>query len=401
MKNITQHYNRTSYYAKSGDSEMYVTALGGFIMPYFTVRGEKMTPYRVAPWYDEAPFDDAMLSTLRGNFICLPMGGDPDGVNTGGREVPCHGFCACETWALEEAKSGSEITEMDKDAESETSDCEKAVSAGDRCARLVLRYEEKEGTGQIRKELTLDGASKVVYERDTISGYTGKYPVSYHPCINLNPEPGSCHIAISKPEYGSTPREWLESTADGGYELLQHQEIADYTDVMSVYGDHVDLSHQPLQKGIEQAVEFISDTAKPFCFTAVTNPNEGYVYFQLKNPRKLAGTMFWISNGGRHYAPWSGRTHNLIGIEEVTSFFYYGVTASTEPNFMQEHGGKTYLELEADKAFSLEIITGVAELPEDFREVQDIVSADGGIEIIGNDGLRIPVKVDLSFLREP
>ena len=57
-------------------------------------------------------------------------------------------------------------------------------------------------------------------------------------------------------------------------EIAKQQEIPDYTRVESIYGNKIDLSKQPVQKGNEEIVISMSDNSKDFCYTAVTNPEK-------------------------------------------------------------------------------------------------------------------------------
>jgi hypothetical protein len=73
--------------------------------------------------------------------------------------------------------------------------------------------------------------------------------------------------------------------------------------VPTVEGGTVDLTRYPTPSGFEGLVCFVGDQRKDVCFSSVSVPAEGYLYFQLKNQKHLAETVFWMSNGGRHYPP--------------------------------------------------------------------------------------------------
>ena len=81
----------------------------------------------------------------------------------------------------------------------------------------------------------------------------------------------------------------------------------------------------------------VSDAALPLAWTAVAFPRERFVWFALKDPKVLGGTVLWMSNRGRHYPPWSSRHLNVMGLEEVTANFHLGLAASAaaESNFRE------------------------------------------------------------------
>ena len=75
-----------------------------------------------------------------------------------------------------------------------------------------------------------------------------------------------------------------------------------------------------------------SNTDDPFAWTAVAFSKQRFVWFALKNPRVLHSTILWFSNGGRHYGPWNGRHVTVMGLEEVTANFHYGLAESVQAN---------------------------------------------------------------------
>ena len=90
--------------------------------------------------------------------------------------------------------------------------------------------------------------------------------------------------------------------------------------------------HYPARRSFEDIVILINDKRPSFAWTAVTFPAEGYVWLALKDPRILSQTILWFSNGGRHYTPWSGRPVNVMWLEEVTSYFHFGMAESVNKN---------------------------------------------------------------------
>jgi hypothetical protein len=147
-------------------------------------------------------------------------------------------------------------------------------------------------------------------------------------------------------------------------------------------------------------VQFASDPSREFCFSSVTFPSEGYLFFQLKDPRQLSSTLLWRSNGGRHYPPWSGRVRGALGLEEITAYFAFGARQSAEPNPFSRRGWRTCLELRQDRPTEVRLIMGLAGVPAGFQGVRDITRDAGAVLIhgLGGETLRVPCRLD--FLAE-
>ena len=87
----------------------------------------------------------------------------------------------------------------------------------------------------------------------------------------------------------------------------------------------------------------VHEATPDFAWTAVTFPAQRYVWFALKDPRVLRSTVLWHSNGGRHYPPWNGRHVNVLGMEDVTTYFHFGLAESARPNSISRRGFPTCL----------------------------------------------------------
>src|SRR5262249_859217 len=124
-----------------------------------------------------------------------------------------------------------------------------------------------------------------------------------------------------------------------------------------------------------------------------------YVWFAIRDPRVLRSTILWISNGGRHYPPWSGRHVNVMGIEDTTSFFHEGVAESSRPNSLTRRGIATTIKLDPRRPPRIAHIMGVADLPAGFDHVVDIHESHGGIELRSRSGKRARCKLDLRWLQ--
>ena len=112
----------------------------------------------------------------------------------------------------------------------------------------------------------------------------------------------------------------------------------------------------------------------------------------------MRNTVFWISNGGRHYAPWSGRHVNVMGLEDVTACFHYGLAESAEKNLISQKGFPTVLHLRPDETLTIPYIMGAVAVPAGFDRVAAIQTENGGIRLKSASGKSVRVPVALEFL---
>ena len=166
-------------------------------------------------------------------------------------------------------------------------------------------------------------------------------------------------------------------------------------------GETADVSRFPARRGYDDLVMLSADPKLPFAWTAVTFPRERYVYFALRDPRMLRHTILWISNGGRHYAPWNGRHTSVMGIEDTTSYFHYGLAESAKPNPLSRRGIPTTIKLSARSPVAINYVVGIAAVPAGFDRVRSIRAMNGGIELVADSGKRASAPLDLQFLNGP
>jgi hypothetical protein len=133
--------------------------------------------------------------------------------------------------------------------------------------------------------------------------------------------------------------------------------------------------------------------------SAVSTKWKNFVWFALKNPKVLASTVFWHSNGGRHYAPWNGRHRGVLGIEDVTAYFHLGLAASLADNPWQDKGVPTSIAFAKGKTTRIPYIMGVASLPAGFDSVSSIERTATGIRLQSASGASIDHVVDTSFIK--
>ena len=359
--------------------EAYVTQIGGHVGPItFDRSGAKIRPLSVAPWATEAidKSNPPIIRVLRGDFFCMPFGGNATPFR--GERHPVHGETANAKWKLESltnARGGERPT-------------------------LHASLNTRIRRGRVDKYVSLGVDHDAVYQRHVVSQMSGPMNFGHHAMIRFPDTPGAGGvISTSRFVYGQVFPEPIESPENRGYSILKPGAEFDALDrVPMVTGETTDLSRYPARRGYEDLVMLVADDTKAFAWTAVTFPKQRYVWFALKDPRVLRSTIFWVSNGGRHYAPWNGRHVNVLGLEEVTSNFHVGLAESVADNPIARRGYATKVELSPDRPLVVNYIFGVAAIPKDFERVDAIEEFDGGIVLRSGDS-KVRVPVDPGFLR--
>ena len=356
-----------------------MTQLGGHLGPVtFARRGRKIQPFSVAPWAKEE-IDASLppiIKSLRGDFFCLPFGGNEFGYR--GEKHPVHGETANARWKFESLTTEGEQTVL----------------------HLSLRTKIR--SGHVDKILMLVRGQNVVYSKHIISGMRGRMNLGHHAMLKFPRVPHSGLLSTSPFIYGQVFPATFEAPERRGYSSLRPgAEFDSLESVPALNGGTADLTRYPARRGFEDLVMIVSETKVPFAWATVTFPRERYLWFALKNPNVLRETVFWISNGGRHYPPWNGRHVNVLGIEDVTAYFHYGLADSARKNDIAEKGIPTCLMLSPAKPTVVPYIMGVTEIPAGFDQVASVDVGPGGKSVVfhSSSGKRSETAVSLDFLR--
>jgi len=348
-------HGQLSWRLASAQVEAFVTEMGGHLGPVtFDRRGRKLQPYSVAPWAEERtdPALPPILKALRGDFFCLPFGGN---ATPFGRERhPVHGETANACWQFRSLET----------------------RAGRTCLHLSLTTKVR--PGRVDKRIWLVDGQNTVYSQHVVSGMAGPMNLGHHAMLKFPDAPGSGLISTSRFVYAQVFPGAFELPEQRGYSLLKPgAEFKSLEKVPTITGEDADLTRFPARRGFEDLVMLVSDPDVPFAWTAVTFPKERYVWFALKDPRVLRETVFWLSNGGRHYPPWNSRHIDVMGLEEVTSYFHSGLAESARKNPISQKGIPTCLTLNPRKPLVVPYIMGVAAIPPGFDRVASIGPARG------------------------
>ncbi len=266
---------------------------------------------------------------------------------------------------------------------------------------LRLSLKTKVRPGRVDKEISLRDGENVLYCRDVLSEMSGPMSLGHHAMLRFPDPPGSGLLFTSRFVYAHVLPQPFELPEKRGYSCLKPgARFESLEEVPTMTGETPDLTRYPARRGFEDLVMLVGDADAPFAWTAVLFPSQRFVWFALKDPRILRETVLWISNGGRHYPPWSGRHVNVMGLEEVTSYFHLGLAESARKNLISDRGFRTCLRLNPRKSLAISYIMGVAKIPAGFDQVVSIQAASGnqGVILQSANGKRAKAKVSLDFL---
>src|SRR5260221_292924 len=99
-ESVREIHSQPCFVLATKQVELAVTPVGGHMAPVTLYRDDKtpVRPYYVSPWQDEPSqkMPVPVLVPLRGDFFCLPFGGNAETV--AGEKHPPHGEIAGAEW---------------------------------------------------------------------------------------------------------------------------------------------------------------------------------------------------------------------------------------------------------------------------------------------------------------
>lgn len=378
MKAVKKNIRKqSSFQLRSSTVEAYVTEQGGHLAPVlFDRTGRKIQPFSIAPWAEERvdPSMPEILKVLRGDFFCMPFGGNEQPFK--GEKFPVHGETANNKWSFE------------------------SLDQADGRTTLHLSMDSRMRKGHVDKYIGLADGQNAVYCRHVISGMSGPMNIGHHATLKFPDEPNSGIVSFSPFRFGQVFVDPTERPENKGYSMLEPgHEFTSLAKVATITKETTDISRYPARRGFEDIVQIVADPDRDFAWTAVSFPKERYVWFALKDPKVLAGTIMWISNGGRHYAPWNGRHVSVMGLEEVTSYFHIGIAASAKKNPFNAKGVPTVLQMKPGNPTVVNYIMAVALTPPNFTGVKQIIADDKGCTLVSDSGKSVKAPIDMAFLK--
>lgn len=374
-------HSQKCFIATTPQVEVAVTAIGGMMAPvtFFRDSDSPIKPYYVSPWQDEpaSEMPVPVLVALRGDFFCMPFGGNSDAVN--GEKHPPHGEVAGSEWRLVGTQKTDQVT------------------------TLTMAIDTTVRKGTVTKQLSLVDGQNVIYTTHTIDGFVGRAPLGHHATLAMPDREGSVRIATSPIRFGKTCpglfsdpklREYQALLSDASWPSLSKVPKAGKGE------PDADLSRLPGRVGFADLIQVYSQAPKnarePAWVTA-TFAEEGYLWFSLKDSTVLNSTVFWMENHGRHGHPWNGR-NNCLGLEDVTAYFADGLAASTSDNVLTKAGIATAVELKADAPTKVRYIQGVVRIPAGFDVVKSAQFGAGEVTFVSAAGVTANTRVNYEFL---
>ena len=372
-----------SWILANDDVEVAITKLGGHMAPVTFDRkaAAPIRPYAISPWQDEGltNLPAAVLVPLRGDFFCMPFGGNAEAKGSE-QHVP-HGESATATWQLAGRQREANGTKT-----------------------LTLTMATKVRPGTVTKQLMLTPGQPVVYTRHVIEGFAGPVPLGHHATLAMPDEEGTIAVSVSPFRLGMTCPGVFSDPTKGEYQSLASGEV--FTDLSRVPSrwkqpTEVDCSRFPVRRGFADLLAVVADekalAGKP-AWTAAVNTRDHWVWFSLRDPSVLPTTVFWIENRGRHGVPWNGR-NSCLGLEDVCAYFAEGLVPSTSPNLLSQQGIRTAIELDAKKPTEIRSVQGAVHVPAGFDRVKTIdFTQPDRISLVSDSGLTVTVPVQHDFV---
>lgn len=375
-------HGQSSFVLENDVVSLAITKQGGHMAPvvFGAANEQQIRPYYISPWQEEDRSDmpAEVLVPLRGDFFCLPFGGNAQPYQN--QNHPVHGETATAEWTFvdsEEVESG--------------------------ISRLRLVLDTRVRKGRVTKEITLRDRHPVIYQRHCVEGFVGPSPVGHHAILEMPDEEGTFVISTSPFRLGMTNPGVFGDPAAGEYQMLaEGKSFCDLREIPTLFRDPavVDCSRLPLRRGFTDLFAVVADAeslaGKP-AWTAAVNTSENWAWFSLRDPRKLPMTAFWLENHGRHSFPWNGR-NQCLGVEDICGYFAEGIAASARANLLTEQGIATAIDCTEDSPLDIRSIQAAVPVPVGFNRVEHIDFRDKCLRLISDSGSSVEVTVDHSFV---
>ncbi len=357
--------------------DLFIAENGAQVAPvsFFNDMGKTFSPYYVSPWQKEnIEIDEPVLVPLRGDFFCMPFGGNDDVYR--GENHPVHGEAAGSVWMFRETKADNDQV------------------------TLSLELETEIVPGKITRELSLKEGQNVIYWCDTLEGYNVKMPLGHHSILKVPEDQAGLLMSVGKFELGMTCPGVFSNPVNQEYQsLAMGKEFTELSKVPleSSSNKFGDFSTFPTPQGYDDLLGvFKKETGSP-SWTVGVYPHEGFLWFALKDAAVLPATVFWVSHKGRYASPWNGR-NKCLGVEDVCAFFADGLRPSCEHNILNDKGFKTAIELTRNTPTEVKYIHGAVRIPEGFGRVADVQFKDGEVIFTDVHKNTVATEVDYAFL---
>ena len=265
----------------AGISVVFVPDCGMLADLAVTDQGVTVAPMHRAAWAgQEMPAGSPPhQAQLQGDFFCAPFGdASADG-------APLHGWPANAHWTVTHATTAGLVAVLDR----------RAMGA------------------RVTKTLTLRDGHPFVYQTHAFDGGAGAIGAANHAMVSL---PHGGLICLSPKATFRTPAAAPEPDPARGRSALTYPAAAPDPRRFPGPGGPVDLTSYPFGPAHEDFVVALEPVGAHLAWSAVVRPVERDCWLSLRRADEAPATMLWHSNGGRDYAPWSGRHWGCLGVEE-------------------------------------------------------------------------------------
>lgn len=329
-----------------------------------------LTPLHRAPWVDDPNtiFPETTPPNVRrlsGDFFCAPFGRNDL------EEAPSHGWPANSAWNhLETIRLDDRLT-------------------------AVFRLQKLVMGAVVEKRITLIASHPFVYQEHCFIGGAGSVSAAHHVMVHMA-EGGD--LAISAKLGAQTPPEALETEPARGRSVLAYPaKTADLTEFPLAVGGVADLTTYPLARQHEDFLTLVEAPGHALGWSVVSRKAEQDRVIVLKRPDTLPVTMLWMSNGGRDYAPWSGRHTAVLGIEDARAS-PLGHAESCRNNALTRDGVATAFDLHARKTTCIRQVIGACTAGTADSKVVDLCNEEDELVLRLLDGAIRTLKYDQTFL---
>ncbi|MBO4620154.1 MAG: hypothetical protein J5654_08590 [Victivallales bacterium] len=373
-----ESFGARGWWLQGVNVELFLTEQGGQHAPgnFRLANGACIQPYYLSPWQERKPDLSSipLLQYLRGDFFCLPFGGNAEAVD--GHQYQCHG---------------------------ETSACEWRFAAAHReSASTVFEFtqEGKVLPTKVTKRIELKDGQSALYLQHTVTGLEGKMPYGHHAILKLPSANEKMYFSCGKFDLGMTPTSLFSDPANWEYQFLASgEEFASLEALPTLFKQPAtwDYSVYPSPVGYTDLFALLKKPSATPAWAVASYADAGYLYYSLKNAAELPSTTIWVANSGRYEEPWNGISSNFA-IEETCSYFADGWKPSIEENALTRKGWRTCGEFHAAEPKTVRLIQGVAAIPDGFTKVAAADFQPGKVVFTDVNGLSATATVDWEFL---
>ena len=373
-----ESFGARGWWLQGVNVELFLTEQGGQHAPgnFRLTNGACIQPYYLSPWQERKPDLSSipLLQYLRGDFFCLPFGGNAEAVD--GHQYQCHG---------------------------ETSACEWRFAAAHReSASTVFEFtqEGKVLPTKVTKRIELKDGQSALYLQHTVTGLEGKMPYGHHAILKLPSANEKMYFSCGKFDLGMTPTSLFSDPANWEYQFLASgEEFASLEALPTLFKQPAtwDYSVYPSPVGYTDLFALLKKPSATPAWAVASYADAGYLYYSLKNAAELPSTTIWVANSGRYEEPWNGISSNFA-IEETCSYFADGWKPSIEENALTRKGWRTCGEFHAAEPKTVRLIQGVSAIPDGFTKVATADFQPGKVVFTDVNGLSATATVDWEFL---